>query len=297
MLQPAPPPERGDALGPLGRDLFHDPGLSANGDLSCASCHAPARGFTLPVPAPPGGRRNAPGLRSVSAQAVWGWDGRHPTLAAAVAAPLTAAHEMANRDLDSVAERLRPAYSARFRDAFAGGTVSPARIVEALAAYVSGLEQTTPYDRYRAGDEQALSSEAQQGLRLFHGKAGCFACHAGPDLTDRGFHNLGLSAFGEPAEDLGRYRVTGRPEDTGRFRTPSLRHVGESGPYMHNGHFQSLEGVVRFYAGGGGRIWARNQAEADRPLYRDAARVSPLIRPLDLSDGEVAALVAFLRAL
>lgn len=289
-------PAAAEAPAALGAALFRDPALSAGGAMACAACHDPATAFSAPEAAPAGGRRNAPGLLGVARQRIWGWDGRHATLAAAALAPLIDPAEMANPDLDTVARRIAPAYAARFTAAFGPGGVTPDRLGAALAAYLSTLDSPTRYDRFRAG-EGRLDAEEMRGLALFTGRAGCAACHGGPALTDGLFHNLGLSAFGEPGEDLGRFRVTGRPGDAGAFRTPSLRHVGRTAPYMHSGHFATLEGVVRFYAGGGGRVWARNQAEAERPLYPEAARVSPLLRRFDPTEEEVRAIAAFLRSL
>lgn len=297
-------PEAGKAA--LGRDLFHDPALSAQGDMACASCHQ-AHSYSDGRPAPPNGLRNTTALHTASLRTVWGWDGRHATLGEALLGPLTDRAEMGNPDLASAIARLRPEYSPRFRTLYGPGRADDGeaeddaltidRLADALEAFVAGLDAPTRFDRFVAGDGAALSDEEILGLHLFRTRAGCVNCHHGPLLSDEGFHNLGLSAFGELSEDLGRYRVTGRPEDAGRFRTPSLRHVGQTAPYMHTGHFRTLEGVVRFYARGGGEVWARNAAEAAWPLYRDAARISPHVRLLDLDDAEIRAIAAFLDAL
>ncbi|MDH2328985.1 cytochrome c peroxidase [Cereibacter sp. SYSU M97828] len=249
----------------LGRRLFHDPALSANGAMSCADCHDPERGFTSGAV----GGRTPPPLHVATQLSVWGWDGRHESLRAAILAPLTDPREMANPDADAAARRV--------------GLVDADALADAIGAYLATLDSPPPTPEGR-------------GAELFR-SAGCADCHSGPLLTDEGFHNLGLSAFGEPSQDLGRMRVTGDPADAGRFRTPSLRHVAQTAPYMHTGHFRTLEGVVRFYAQGGGKVWARNAAEADRPMYPEAARLDPRIRPLDLSEDDIAALVAFLKQL
>ena len=164
-------------------------------------------------------------------------------------------------------------------------------------AYLATLDSETYFDRFARGDRAALTDMALAGLHLFRTRARCANCHFGPWLTDEGVHNLRLSFFGEPAQDLGRHAATQAAEDAGRFRTPSLRHVASSAPYMHDGLFPTLEGVVNFYDRGGGEVRARNAAEAARPLYREAARLSPHIRPLGLTAQEKAALAAFLRTL
>ncbi|KQP49856.1 cytochrome-c peroxidase [Pseudorhodoferax sp. Leaf274] len=295
----ATPRQRAQAA--LGRALFADPRLSASGRIACASCHDPARGWSVDQPVALGidgrrGRRNPPDLRQAGAHVPhgrWGWDGRGRTLAAQSLAPLTDPDEMGNASVQAVLARLQalPGPAAR---------LTPASLGAALAAHVlqAGADASpTRYERFLRGERTALGPQELRGLHLFRTKARCVQCHHGPWLSDGLFHNLRLSSFGEPAEDRGRQRVSGRPEDTGAFRTPSLRRVAQSPPYLHNGLVASLEGVVRLYMRGGGEVWARNAAEAAQPLYPHAARLSPLIRPLDLSDDEQAALVAFLRTL
>lgn len=277
------------ALAAVGERLFHDPRLSLAGDMACSTCHDPGQAWADGRARPTGhggreGRRNTPSLLGTAGYGAWRWDGRHGSLTAAVLAPLLDPAEMANPDGESVSRRLAVDYG-------------PVDVGAALAAFVGGIDEETRFDRFVSGDHGALTDEEIHGLHLFRTKAGCANCHFGPALTDGGFHNLRLSSFGEASQDLGRHTVTARPEDAGRFRTPSLRHVGRTAPYMHNGLFPSLEGVVHFYARGGGEVRARNQAEADRPLFAEAARLDPLIRPLDLTPTERAALTAFLRTL
>jgi cytochrome c peroxidase len=298
-LPDAPPPTpRQRAQAALGRALFADPRLSASGRIACASCHDPARGWSVDQPVAQGvdgrrGRRNPPDLRQAGAHARWAWDGRGATLAAQSLAPLTDPDEMGNASVQAVLARLQalPGPAA---------SLTPETLGEALAAHVLQIGSDaapTRYERFLRGERGLLTPQELQGLHLFRTKARCVNCHHGPWLSDGLFHNLRLSSFGEPAEDLGRQRISGRAEDTGAFRTPSLRRVAQSAPYMHNGLFAQLKGVLHFYMRGGGEVWARNAAEAARPLYPHAARLSPLIRPLDLSAEDQAALVAFLRTL
>ncbi|MEZ2410381.1 cytochrome-c peroxidase [Bosea sp. RCC_152_1] len=301
----APPTERTRALAALGKQLFFDPSLSRDGTVACSHCHDPARGWSdgRPVSAGVGGlrgRRNAPSLFGLDHAGLWGWTGRTTDLRAQLAAPLFDPLEMANEDIAAVARSLdrspgyREAFSRRFPEA-EGVTIEG--IGEALEAYLAGIDETTRFDAFLAGDKAALSDIEITGLHLFRTKARCANCHFGPRLSDGFFHNLRLSFFGEPAEDRGRYDVTGRLEDVGRFRTPSLRQVVRTAPYMHNGLFADLRGVINLYDRGGGEVWARNAGEAANPLNPHAQRLSPHIRKLGLSDDEKAALLAFLSTL
>lgn len=299
----APPPAA--AAGPeaaLGARLFHDPRLSSDGRVSCASCHDPAHGFSVPEKVGHGiggtaGRRNPPALAALEGRAHLDWDGGGGTRAARVLAPLADPREMGT-GVDAALARLAGTDLALdFARLFPDEGLSARTASRALVAYLSTLDGETRFDRFARGDRTALDDTELTGLHLFRTKARCANCHFGPWLSDGRFHNLRLSFFGEPAQDLGRYEVTGRAGDAGRFRTASLRHVSESAPYMHNGLFPTLDGVVRFYDRGGGEVWARNAAEAARPLHREAARLSPHIRPLGLTQAEQAALVAFLKAL
>ncbi|MFG1374655.1 cytochrome c peroxidase [Xanthobacter oligotrophicus] len=302
-LAAAPPSPPHSPEAELGGRLFRDPLLSADGHIACASCHEPGHGFSVPEAVGRGiggapGRRNPPALFSVAASPRLDWDGGGGDLSARVLAPLTAADEMGNTGLALVMTRLSAsAYAADFTHLFGAEGASPRTLAAVLAAYLETLDTPTRFDRFMAGDRAALSDTEVSGLHLFRTKARCANCHFGPRLTDEGFHNLRLSFFGEPAQDLGRFSVTGAADDAGRFRTASLRHVSESPPFMHNGLFPTLEGVVNLYDRGGGEVWARNAREAARPLYGEAARRSPHLRPLGLTAGEKAALVAFLKAL
>jgi cytochrome c peroxidase len=152
----------------------------------------------------------------------------------------------------------------------------------ALATYVRTIVAgDSPYDRYLAGDRSALSASARRGFDLFFGRAGCAACHTGPTFTDEQFHNTGVAWTGEDFSDLGRGAVTGLPRDRGAFKTPTLREVSRTAPYMHDGSFATLESVVDFYVGGG----------------RSNPYLDPRLSPLNLTSDQQADLAAFLRSL
>lgn len=296
------PGSREAAVARLGEALFNDPALSASGQIACQSCHNRALGWGDGLPRAIGhdrteGARNTPALFSAGFRKSLFWDGRATTLEAQTRGPLTDPAEMANHDLQSVAGRLIRGgrYPVLFLAAFGSDRITPDTIAQALAAFQRGLEVPTKLDRFLSGNSAALTDAELRGLHLFRTKAMCANCHNGPLLTDERFHNLGLSFLGRRFQDLGRHAVTGEPYDAGRFRTPSLRHVSRTAPYMHNGLFPHLRGLVNFYAGGGGQTVSDDQAA--NPLYPHARTVSPLLQALDLTRDEREDLVAFLNAL
>lgn len=303
-LHPRPAPgSREAALADLGQHLFMDPQLSASGSISCASCHDPVRGWGDGQRVSTGhdgaeGRRNAPGLHSAGYRRHLFWDGRAARLEDQALGPLLNPIEMANDDLAEMIAKLSsdPDYPPLFFAAYGTGSVTLERLTGALAAFQSGLEAPTRLDHFLSGEQDALSDAEISGLHLFRTKAGCINCHGGPLLTDEGFHNLGLGLFGRRYHDMGRFEVTGDPADAGKFRTPSLRHVAETAPYMHNGLVPDLDKVLLFYKSGGGRSMPRDAAEAADPVFQGAARTSPLLRKLELTPEEWADLRAFLDA-
>lgn len=288
----------------LGRQLFEDPALSASGQISCQSCHNRELGWGDGLRTAFGhgrqkGKRNTPALFNAAWRPELFWDGRAETLEQQAVMPMTDPKEMAVEDLDQVVGRMAgdTDYRKRFRDAFGDEAISLERITEALAAFQATLEERTVFDRFLAGNSAALSDEQVWGLHLFRTKAGCMNCHSGPLLTDDKYHNLGLSLLGRPLADTGRYAISQDMEDVGRFRTPSLRHVRETRPYMHNGLIRELPLVVRFYEVGAGKTQPRTEAEAADPLMVHAGKTSELITPFTLTARERQALVSFLEAL
>lgn len=296
----APPPPAAASPGPvadLGRQLFFDPRLSRKGQIACASCHQPARAFSDGRPLAigedglQGRRRSMPLLAAPFAPSLF-WDGRAATLEAQVLMPLQDPREM-NHALGDALARLAalPEYAVPAAQAFGDARIDATRLSAALAAYVRTLRPApSAYDRAVAGDLSAYSDTELTGLHLFRTKARCMNCHHGALLTDHGFHDLGLSFYRRRNQDLGRYEATRNPADAGQFRTPSLRNVSAAGPWMHNGLFPSLDGLMRLYNAGMGNV----SGPADDPLL---PRKSPLIQPLKLSADEIAALAAFLKTL
>ncbi|MEB3205081.1 MAG: cytochrome c peroxidase [Candidatus Sericytochromatia bacterium] len=270
----------------VGHRLFRDPRLSGDGAMSCATCHRPAYGFAEPRALASGHRgkrlgRHTPTVVDTALLGRLFWDGRAGSLAEQALGPLLSPDEMAG-DRAAIGRLLDtdPGYRAAFRKAFhRGGTVEDAAL--ALEAYertlVSGASRV---DRYLAGDKRALDRREKLGLFVFTGKGSCTVCHGGPALSDGAFHALGQRPGEDPgAADIGRMGVTGLEADRGAFRTPPLRQVARTAPYMHDGRLPTLESVVAFYDQGGG------------PGH------DPILQPLDLTAEERAGLVAFLKAL
>lgn len=269
----------------LGRELFFDPRLSRNDKVSCATCHQPERGFASGTQFAAGiddqrGTRHVPSLLNVAYQRALFWDGRAATLEAQAWGPIENASEM-DSPRDKLVEKLRAI--ADYRDAFAtvfGGELTAEQVAAALAAYQRTLvARDTPFDRYLAGDRSALSPAAERGRELFFGHALCSQCHAGAELTDQKYHNIGI---GIGSKDRGRRDVTMRREDHAAFRTPALREIAHTAPYMHDGSLATLADVVRHYNFGG-------VTDESNP-HRD-----PLLEVLYLSPDQVEDLVAFLR--
>ena len=313
-LPPAPVPE-GNPITPekveLGKRLFFDARLSADGSLACVSCHLPDQGWTTNTPLSPAyptamERRNSQTLINVAYNKALIWDGRAGALEKQALGPIQNPLHM-NQNLDLLVEKLKaiPAYEQRFQQVF-GTTVTPDVLGKALAAFERTLvSRNAPFDRYMTGDWQAMSEGALRGMALFKGKARCILCHNGPNFTDSQFHHLGVPdtplssdplvqaairfdakrmnvpEYQSVKDDLGRYLVTKEEKDRGAFKTPTLRHVTQREPYMHNGAFQSLTEVIDFYDGGAGAV----------------AGKSPLIQPLGLTAEEKRDLLAFLQAL
>lgn len=304
----------------LGRQLFFDRRLSANGSMSCAMCHVPEQGFASNASQRAVGlagvslQRNAPSLLNVAWRPLLFWDGRADALVTQAWSPLLHPDEMGNASVAQVLARIRALrdYRGRFEHAFAGRGPSQRTVGQALAAFQATLVAAdSRFDRWLYAGEPTLTPREQAGYRLFVGQARCVQCHAigatSALLTDGKFHVTGagqaaartvrvrlapgvhtalhaadLASFAPaPPPDPGRFGVTAQAVERGAFRTPMLRDVARSAPYMHDGSLATLEEVVDFYAQGGGVAEGK----------------SALLAPLQLSDEDRAALVAFLRAL
>lgn len=295
---PPPDPSADPVLIEIGRKLFEDPRLSASGQIACASCHAPELMFADALRTSFGhdrqrGTRNTPSLTTAAFSKSFFWDGRAASLEQQALGPLQHPKEMAadpkaierwiNRDAD-----YRDAFKPLVRKRIAIGDITAA-----LAAYQRSLRPKTRWDRVFTEGTKVLNDRQLLGLHLFRTKAGCANCHSGATLSDDRFHNLGLSNYGRPSQDLGRWTVTGDPADVGAFKTPSLRGALYTRPYMHNGFFPFLGAVTIFYNGGGFKDPTEQAAGTTAP----PPRPDPLLRKRDLTAEEREALTAFLETL
>lgn len=271
----------------LGRRLFHDPLLSRDFTVSCATCHDPRRAFSDALPKAVGiaGQvlgRHAPALLNRGYGRAFFWDGRASSLEEQALQPIQNPNEFANT-LEGAVARLagHAEYPALFRAAFARDP-NAEDLGRALASYVRTIiAAESPADRYFDGDATALSPQARDGLLLFRGKANCSSCHVSPLFTDEQFHNTGVAWLEKRFADFGRGVTTGKKEEYGAFKTPSLREAARTAPYMHDGSLASLEEVIEFYNRGG----------------NPNPRLDAEIQPLKLSAEEKQALLAFLRSL
>lgn len=271
----------------LGKLLFFDKRMSLDGTVSCATCHDPKKGWTDQRPTTIGvrqqlGRRNSPTILNAAFHETQFWDGRAATMEEQAKDPISNPKEMALTHEQATARIAAvKGYARYFKAAFGDSKVTIERIVQALGSFQRTIiTGDSPYDRYLAGDRKALKPEAVRGLAVFNGKASCASCHSGPDLTDGRFHNVG-AGMQRRVQDLGRYEVTKHDSDKGSFKTPMLRNLSDTFPYMHDGSLATLEEVVDYFDRGG----------LPNP------HLDPGVKPLGLTEEEKRSLVSFLRAL
>lgn len=286
-LAQLPPAESSpDEAAELGRRLFFSKELSRDRTVSCASCHRPELGFADDRARSPGvggaeTERNTPSVLNRAWSPRLMWDGRAASLEEQVLLPIENPREM-DLSLDEALRRLSAdaELSARFRRAF-GAEPTRTSLARALSAYLRRLVLgDSPVDRFRAGEIEALSDAERAGLWFYESRGGCWRCHSGPNFSDEEFHATGVGARdGVPEE--GRAAVTGDPADRGRWKTPSLRGLATTAPYMHDGSLATLEDVVEFYRRGG----------------NPSANLDSVLAPIEMSAEDARNLAAFLRAL
>ena len=300
----------------LGRLLFFDDRLSGDISTSCASCHDPRLGWgdgNALSRGYPGSQhwRNSQTVVNSAYLAKYFWGGEKTSLEAQAKSAITG-NLAGNGDPAMIEERLAqiPEYVRLFKEAFGVDRPSFNTVLKAIATFerAETISNDSPFDRYLRGEKAAMSEGALRGMALFQGKASCIECHNGSLLTDESFHNIGVpknplferdpqrqialryqhygrgvseEVYRKADRDLGLYYMTKRPRDKGKFRTPPLRYLLYTAPYMHNGVFASLEAVVEFYDKGGG----------------DDPSKSALLKPLGLTDDEKEDLVEFLESL
>lgn len=283
----APQPENNRITGyrvELGKSLFFDPRLSGSNFISCATCHNPALGWSDGQRTAVGHGmkvlgRSTPTIINTAFQKFQFWDGRAQSLEEQALGPIQADVEMSQSIEDLLAELSSiPGYIDMFEKAYPGEGVNKDTIAKAIATFERTILSTeAPFDRWLSGKNRAISNSAKNGFTIFKGKANCVACHSGFNFSDDGFHNIGL----KDNTDMGRYALKPIAVLKGAFKTPTLRDVALTGPYMHNGQYATLEEVIDHYDRGGDT----------------SENLDPNMKPLHLADKEKADLVAFLKAL
>jgi cytochrome c peroxidase len=271
----------------LGKQLYFDKRLSSNNTVSCATCHDPARYWADVTPVSKGvvhrlGKRNSPTILNAGYSVPQFWDGRAVHLEKQAVGPVANPLEM-DLPMPKLLAKLNaiPGYRSQFRAVF-GTEGNEQNVAKAIASFERTIVNgNSPYDQYLRGNRQAMSKAALRGMKLFSGKAGCIDCHSGPYFSDSNYHNLGIGYRKGRYADVGRYDVTKNRKDMGAFKTPTLRNVAKTAPYMHDGSVTTLMDVVNIYDRGG----------IPNP------HLDSRIEPLGLTRGEKADLVAFMNAL
>jgi cytochrome c peroxidase len=275
----------------LGKLLFSDPILSKDKTVSCASCHKPTFAFADTSAVSTGvngkkGKRNTQTAMNLRLDTSFFWDGRAKTLEEQALAPIENPDEM-NLPVEEAVKRLKRSkkYNAYFKKIF-NSEPTAEHLAKAIAAFERTLETSdSPFDNWKYTDDpNSVSDAVKRGFAIFNDKGKCVKCHFGADFTTHEFRNIGLFD-GKQLYDSGRFAVTKRKEDIGKFKTSSLRNVAVTAPYMHNGMFKTLEEVIKFYS------------ETEKVVLNPINKDSILMKPLGLTPNEKKDLEAFLHSL
>lgn len=268
----------------LGKQLYFDKRLSRDNSVSCASCHDPQKGwsngerFATGIKGQVGGR-SAPTIINSGYLSNQFWDGRATEVEGQALGPIQNPIEM-DLKLPELTDRLNKidGYKQQFQKVF-GTSATPEGVAKAIGAFERTiLSGNAPYDKFVAGDKNALSEGAQRGMKIFFNKAFCSACHGGPNFTDGAFHNIGVG-MDKKEPDIGRQAISKQLGDRGAFKTPSLREIARTAPYMHDGSLKTLEDVIEFYRKGG-----IANPQLDEEIF-----------PLKVTDEEKKDLITFLK--
>lgn len=285
----------------LGKKLFFDPKLSASSQISCSSCHNPELGWADRQEVALGndhlqGKRNTQSLFNIADRSSYFWDGRAKTLEEQLIGPISAHNEM-NMKPEKLAGKLSKVteYRKLFKDVYQTDKITFDQIAKALAVFQKTIRsQPSRLDKFIKGDHKALSDKEIYGMHLFRTKARCMNCHNGKNLTDESFHNIGLTYYKREYEDLGLYNITKKAGDVGKFKTPSLRDLEYTAPWMHNGLMDDLHGIVSLYNSGMQMI---NPSPEEKKADPNFPVTDPLMKPLKLNEQEIDAIVAFLKSM
>lgn len=286
----------------LGKILFFDPRLSRSGQIACASCHNPELGWTDNLTRSFGhdrqtGKRNSMTILNSAYATSLFWDGRASSLEDQAQFPVADPLEM-NEKLTIAVDKIAKVkgYNTLFTAAYGDKKVTLERIQYAIATFERSINSPkSKFDQFVSGKSDIYTDQQVKGMHLFRTKAQCINCHNTPYFSDNQFHNDGQTLFGTKNEDFGRFNVTKDPKDIGKFRTPTLREVVNTRPWMHHGHFPSLLDVVELYNLG-------NPSPVQKK-YLGTARDSlipksdPMLRKLDLNKEEISDLLAFIETL
>ncbi len=286
----------------LGKFLFFDGRLSKTSQIACASCHHPELAWTDNITRSKGhnlqrNKRNSMTIKNVAFAKTLFWDGRSESLENQAISPILDPKEM-NTNHEVAVENIKKikGYHKFFEKAFGDKEVTLDRILKALATYErSQVSHNSKFDRFVNGKKDLFTDQEVLGMHLFRTKARCINCHNTPYFSDNQFHNDGQTLFGAKDEDLGRYYYTKKLTDVGKFKTPTLREISETGPWMHHGHFPSLLDVIEFYNLGNPSPIQKKYLGTPRDSLLPVT--SPILKKLDLSKEEVNALIAFLETI
>lgn len=286
----------------LGKTLFYDPRLSGSNQIACASCHDPELGWSDNRTFSFGhdrqlGSRNAMSILNVAYAKTLFWDGRAGSLEEQSHMPIQDKKEM-HEHIDLATEKIAniKGYASLFEKAFGDKTVTKDKIAKAIATFERTVKSpASKFDLFIDGKADLFTDDEVMGLHLFRTKAQCINCHNSGYFSNNRFENIGTSLLGSKQEDLGRYLITKQVEDAGKFRVQSLREVTRTGPWMHNGAFMTMADVIHFY----------NKGNPEPPKKRSTihenvqlnSQKSSMLKPLNLTNEEVAQLEAFLGTL
>lgn len=284
----------------LGKMLFFDPRLSGSKQIACASCHDPELGWgdgkrvSNGHDRTPGTRNSKPIINSAFAKVLF-WDGRAKTLEEQAKFPIQDTKEMnIHSELAVKSIQKIKGYEPLFKAAYGNESATEDQILKAIATFERTIvSKKSRFDKFILGDSTQLSDKEIQGLHLFRTKARCINCHNSPGFSDNQFHNVGLTYYKREYEDLGLYNISKKAEDVGKFRTPSLREVMRTGPYMHNGLFPDIRGVLNMYNAGMPNLKPKKGQENDKlfPV------TSPILIKLKLNKEELDALEAYMNSI
>lgn len=273
----------------LGKKLFFDPRLSGDGNMSCATCHNPALGWSDGLPTARGVKskvldRASPTIFNTAYNSIQMWDGRKKSLEDQAMGPMEATVEM-NMDTKKLFKWLNSnrEYIQLFNRAYPGEKIAAPSLSKAMATYerTAAISKNSNFDRWVKGNKRAMNAQQVRGFKLFATKAKCVTCHSAPNFTDNGFHNIGLASWGHKNPDMGRYAQRPLGLMKGAFKTPTLREIRRTSPYFHDGSAKTLKEAVQHYADGG--VVKTN--------------LSPNMEKVSLSDKEIDDIVEFMKAL